>query len=79
MRCAGLVLDVLGVEALEAIRDGDERLNAKYDEARKVKESREAEERARIEEARDEQAREDKAGRYFDNHPEAQNWLENSR
>ena len=72
---AGLVLDILGAEALEAVRDSETTLNAAYERARKVKEVREAEERARIEEARDEQQREDKAGRYFDNHPEAQQWL----
>lgn len=73
---AGLVLDVLGTEALEEVRDGNATLNAVYGEAREVKEAREAEERARVEEQRDEQQREDHAGRYFDNHPEAQAWLD---
>lgn len=72
---AGLVLDVLGTEALEAIRDGHTTLNAAYENARTIKQREEEEEQRRIAEARDEQAREDKAGRYFDNHPEAQAWL----
>lgn len=31
---AGIVLDVLGVEVLEAIRDGEAKLNAVYEQAR---------------------------------------------
>lgn len=73
---AGFVLDVLGTEALEEVRDGNATLNAVYEKAREVKEAREAEERARVEEARNEQQREDHAGRYFDKHPEAQAWLD---
>lgn len=72
---AGLVLDLLGEEALQLVALGESPLSGMHDKAVAEKQRREAEERARIEEARDEQAREDKAGRYFDNHPEAQAWL----
>ena len=73
---AGLVLDLLGEEALQLVALGESPLSGMHDKAVAEKQRREAEERARIEEARDEQAREDKAGRYFDNHPEAQAWLD---
>lgn len=73
---AGAILDVLGRDALMRIAEGESDLKTVYEQARRQKEAREAEERARLEDARDEQQREDKAGRYFDNHPEAQAWLE---
>ena len=73
---AGLVLDMLGDGALEEVRNGAVALNAQYERARAVKQRMEDEERRKVEEARDEQQREDKAGRYFDNHPEAQEWLD---
>ncbi|WP_034986013.1 ParB N-terminal domain-containing protein [Corynebacterium jeikeium] len=73
---AGLVLDILGEGTLRAVAVGDLPLSEAQEKAVAEKQRREAEERARIEEARDEQAREDKAGRYFDNHPEAQAWLD---
>ncbi|MDK8486997.1 hypothetical protein QP893_06240 [Corynebacterium pseudodiphtheriticum] len=34
LKQSGLVLDVLGVEALEAVRDGDTTLNARHEQAR---------------------------------------------
>lgn len=72
---AGTVLDELP-ELAQQVVDGATALDDAYKQAKAKRDSREAEERARIEEARDEQAREDKAGRYFDNHPEAQAWLD---
>lgn len=74
MKEAGLVLDELP-ELADAVKDGEVALDDAYRQAVAKRKAREAEERARIEEARDEQAREDKAGRYFDNHQEAQDWL----
>ena len=71
---AGRVLDELP-ELAQQVVDNTIALADAYKKAQARRDAREAEERARIEEARDEQAREDKAGRYFDNHPEAQAWL----
>lgn len=71
---AGRVLDELP-ELAQSVVDGEIALDDAYGKAKAKRAAREAEERARVEEARDEQAREDKAGRYFDNHPEAQEWL----
>lgn len=71
---AGRVLDELP-ELAQSVVDGEIALDDAYGKAKAKRAAREAEERARVEEARDEQAREDKAGRYFDNHPEAQQWL----
>ncbi len=72
---AGLILDVLGEDILRSVAVGDLPFSEAEEKAVAERQRREAEEHARIEEARDEQAREDKAGRYFDNHPEAQAWL----
>lgn len=72
---AGLILDILGEEALQAVATGEVPFSEMQEKATAEKNAREAEEQRRIAEARDEQAREDKAGRYFDNHPEAQAWL----
>ena len=74
MARAGLVLDEFP-ELAQQVVDSEVALDDAYKQAKAKRDAREAEERARIEEARDEQAREDKAGRYFDNHPEAQAWL----
>lgn len=75
MRQAGTVLDELPGLAQQVI-DGAIALDSAYEKAQAKRDAREAEERARIEEQRDEQQREDHAGRYFDNHPEAQAWLD---
>ncbi|MGJ4076262.1 ParB N-terminal domain-containing protein [Corynebacterium macclintockiae] len=72
---AGLVLDEMPELANQVVSSAIT-LDDAYKQAKAKRDTREAEERARIEEARDEQAREDKAGRYFDNHPEAQAWLD---
>ena len=75
MTRAGLVLDELP-ELAQQVVDNAIALADAYKKAQAKRDSREAEERARIEEARNEQQREDHAGRYFDNHPEAQAWLD---
>lgn len=75
MNEAGHVLDELP-ELAESVVNSVVALDDAYRQAVAKRKAREAEERARIEEARDEQAREDKAGRYFDNHKEAQDWLD---
>ena len=49
---SGLILDELGPAHLIEVRDGAASLNAKYEQARKQKESRESEERARLENSR---------------------------
>lgn len=73
---AGLILDILGEEALQTVATGEIPFSEMQEKAVAEKQRREAEERARIEEARDEQKREDSAGRYFDNHQEAKAWLD---
>lgn len=75
LSAAGLILDVLGEGALRSVASGDVPFSEVQEKAVAEKQRREAEERARVEEQRDEQQREDHAGRYFDNHPEAQAWL----
>lgn len=72
---AGLVLDEMPELANQVVSSAIT-LDDACGKAKAKRAAREAEERARIEEARDEQVREDKAGRYFDNHPEAQAWLD---
>lgn len=72
---AGVILDVLGEESLRSVANGEVPFSEVQAKAKAEKQRREAEEQRRIDEARDEQAREDKAGRYFDNHPEAKAWL----
>lgn len=75
MKEAGLVLDELP-ELAQPVINGEVALDDAYRRADMKRKARQAEEQRRIDEARDEQAREDKAGRYFDNHPEAKAWLD---
>lgn len=75
MNEAGRVLDELP-ELVQPVINGEIALDDAYRRADTKRKARQAEEQRRIEEARDEQQREDKAGRYFDNHPEAKAWLD---
>lgn len=75
MKRAGRVLDELP-ELAQAVIDGEVALDDAYRQADQKRKAREAEERAKLEAIKDEQTREDQAGRYFDNHPDAQAWLD---
>lgn len=76
LKCAGLVLDVLGAPHLEEVRDGKKTLNAAYEQAKAEKERLENAERLKIEAARAEEEREQRAIEYFQSHPDAQAWLD---
>lgn len=75
MLCAGLVLDELP-ELAEFVVDGTIALDDAYKQARDKRQQRLDAEEAKQQAIRDEQKREDHAGRFFDNHPEAQAWLD---
>lgn len=75
LRQAGLVLDELP-ELAEFVVDGTIALDDAYKQARTKRQQRLDAEEAKQQAIRDEQKREDHAGRFFDNHPEAQAWLD---
>lgn len=75
MNEAGTVLDYGRNMALDVVA-GNRSLDEAYKLAKEEKQRQEEEERAKLEAIKDEQTREDQAGRYFDNHPDAQAWLD---
>lgn len=72
---SGHVLDELP-ELAEFVVDGTIALDDAYKQARAKRQQRLDAEEAKQQAIRDEQKREDHAGRFFDNHPEAQAWLD---
>lgn len=75
MRCAGLVLDILGPPHLEAIRDGEATLHYKYEEARRIRDEREQAEERERQAAEEEKRAEEYAREYFATHTAAKQWL----
>lgn len=75
MNEAGRVLDELP-ELAEFVVDGTIALDDAYKQARDKRQQRLGAEKAHQQALLDEQKREEHAGRFFDNHPEAQAWLD---
>lgn len=76
IKCAGLVLDELGPAHLIEVRDGTATLNAKFEQARRVKEERETAEARKVQAAKDAEEREARAVAFFENDESARAWLD---